>query len=462
MRPNDMPPEEFRRFSTQVIDWVEDYLDEMSDLPVFPQVKPGDVVDALPDAAPVHGEPMEDILDDFKEIIVPALNHWNHPRFNAYFSVSASKPGILAEILASAINTNGMLWKSCPGHVELEQVVMSWLRQWLGLPEAFFGEILDTASTSTLQAIAAARVSAAPETRLKGAPRDLIVYTSEQAHSSVEKGAMSLGMGLEQVRKIAADAAFRMIPAKLAKAIQHDRAAGLRPCCIVSTVGTTAVTAIDPVAEIQAIAESEGLWHHVDAAYGGAAAILPEMRWMLQGAERADSLVFNPHKWLFTPIDCSAFFCRRPGALREAFSLVPPYLRTEKDSRAVNYMDYGIALGRRFRALKLWFVMRYFGREGVSTIIRRHNLWARQLAGLISEDSRFELSAPVTLSLVCLRYKGTDEDNQRIVDRVNESGTAFLGGSVINGRYILRIAIGNIATTHDDVLRVWDAVRKAV
>ena len=462
MRPNDMPPEEFRRFSTQVIDWVEDYLDEMGELPVFPKIKPGDVVDALPASAPDQGEPMEDILEDFKDIIVPALNHWNHPRFHAYFSVSASKPGILAEILASAINTNGMLWRSCPGHVELEQVVMSWLRQWLNLPESFFGEIMDTASTSTLQAIAAARVAAAPETRTKGAPPNLVVYTSEQAHSSIEKGAMSLGMGLEQVRKIPTDDAFRMIPARLVEAIQADRAAGLRPCCVVSTAGTTAVTAIDPIYQIQEIAERERLWHHVDAAYGGAAAILPELQGILKGADRADSLVFNPHKWLFTPIDCSAFFCRRPDVLREAFSLVPSYLRTEEDSRAVNYMDYGIALGRRFRALKLWFVMRYFGREGVCRIIRHHNQWARQLAESIASDGRFEISAPVTLSLVCFRHKGSDADNQRIIDKVNASGISFLGGSVIRGRLILRIAIGNIATTHDDVLRVWEAVKQAV
>ncbi len=455
----DMNSAEFRRFGHEIVDWIADYLENNRSLPVMPQVSPGALEDALPGEAPEEGEPMERILDDFRTLVMPAVNHWNHPRFHAYFSVSASAPGILGEMLTAALNTNGMLWLSSPANTELEMVVMRWLRQWLGLPESFFGMIHDTASISTMHALAAARLAAEPRVREDGAPRDLVVYTSEHAHSSVEKGALALGMGQKQVRKVATDAEFRLRPDLLRAAIAADRAAGLRPCCVVSTVGTTAVTSVDPVAEVQAIAEAEGLWHHIDAAYGGPAALLPEMRWMLDGAERADSLVVNPHKWLFTPIDLSAFYCRRPEVLREAFSLVPSYLRTGQDARAVNLMDYGVPLGRRFRALKLWFVMRWFGRRKVERILRSHIEWARELAGEIEGDPRFELCAPTPLSLVCFRLKAGDEENRRLVDRVNESGEAFLAGNVLGGRYMLRLAIGHVRTTREDVWTVWERIR---
>lgn len=456
----DMNSAEFRRFGHEIVDWIADYLENNRGLPVMPQVSPGVLEDALPAEAPEEGEPMERILEDFRTLVMPAVNHWNHPRFHAYFSVSASAPGILGEMLTAALNTNGMLWLSSPANTELEMVVMRWLRQWLGLPESFFGMIHDTASVSTMHALAAARLAAEPRVREDGAPRDLVVYTSEHAHSSVEKGALALGMGQKQVRKVATDAEFRLRPDLLRAAIAADRAAGLRPCCVVSTVGTTAVTSVDPVAEVQAIAEAEGLWHHIDAAYGGPAALLPEMRWMLAGAERADSLVVNPHKWLFTPIDLSAFYCRRPEVLREAFSLVPSYLRTGQDARAVNLMDYGVPLGRRFRALKLWFVMRWFGRRKVERILRAHIEWARELAGEIGADPRFELCAPTPLSLVCFRLKAGDEENRRLVDRVNESGEAFLAGNVLGGRYMLRLAIGHVRTTREDVWAVWERIRR--
>lgn len=455
----DMSAEEFRRYGHEVVDWIADYLDGNRNLPVMPQVKPGALEDALPAAAPEEGEPMERILADFREHVLPAVNHWNHPRFHAYFSVSASAPGILGEMLAAALNTNGMLWVSSPANTELEMVVMRWLRQWIGLPEEFFGMIHDTASVSTMHAIAAARVAAGDDVREQGARPDLVVYTSEHAHSSVEKGALALGMGRRQVRRIATDAAFRMRAGLLEEAIRADRAAGLRPCCVVSTVGTTAVTSIDPVGEVQTIAEREGLWHHIDAAYGGPAAILPEMRWMLEGAERADSLVVNPHKWLFTPIDLSAFYCRRPELLREAFSLVPSYLRTDQDPRAVNLMDYGVPLGRRFRALKLWFVMRWFGRRKVEEILRSHLTWTRELVAEIEADGRFEICAPAPLSLVCFRLRGSDEANRRILEQVNASGLAFLAGNTLGGRFLLRLAIGHVRTTRDDVWAVWERIR---
>ncbi|MBI5280778.1 MAG: amino acid decarboxylase, partial [Candidatus Solibacter usitatus] len=371
-----------------------------------------------------------------------------------------SGAGILGEMLAAAVNVNGMLWQSCPAAVEVEQVVMGWLRQWLGLPEGFFGMIHDTASSSTLHAIGAARAAADPGLRELGGAPGLVLYTSAHAHSSVEKGALALGLGQENVRKIGVDSEYRMSPALLEAAIGKDREAGKRPFCVVSTVGTTSVTSVDPVAQIQDVAEREGLWHHVDAAYGGGAAMLDENRWMLAGAERADSLVFNPHKWLFTPIDCSAFFCRRPEALKLAYSLTPPYLASRQNPRAVNLMDYRIPLGSRFRALKLWFVMRSFGRDKVCAVIRSHIAWARELAAAIEADRRFEVVAPVPMSLVCFRFRGTDDDNRRLLERLNESGAAFSSGNVLDGRFVLRIAIGNLGTTREDVFMTWEKIRE--
>jgi aromatic-L-amino-acid decarboxylase len=460
MQEQDLSAEQFRQYGHEVVDWIADYLHTTRDYPVMPRMQPGDLVDALPASAPEQGEPMERILEDFKSLIVPALNHWNHPRFHAYFSVSASGAGILGEMLASAVNVNGMLWKSCPAAVELEQVVMSWLRQWLSLPPEFFGIIHDSASSSTLHAIGAARAVADPQLRTRGGAPDLVLYCSEFAHSSVEKGALSLGMGRDNVRKIGLDDQFRMRADLLQAAIDEDRRAGKHPFCVVSSVGTTAVTSVDPVEAVQDIADREGLWHHIDGAYGGVAAMLPENQWMLKGAERADSLVVNPHKWLFTPIDLSAFFCRRPEALREAYSLVPAYLASADNPRAVNLMDYRIPLGSRFRALKLWFVMRSFGHERVMSIVRSHLQWAAELAREIAADPRFEVLAPVFMSLVCFRFKGTDDQNRRLLELLNASGVAFSSGNVLNGKFGLRIAIGNLKTTREDVFLVWETVRK--
>jgi aromatic-L-amino-acid decarboxylase len=461
MNQFDMPQVEFQRFGYEVVDWIGSYLANVGDLPVLPDMQPGDLIDALPRSAPDEPEPMEDILADFRSQIVPALSQWNHPRFHAFFANTASAPGILAEALAAAVNTNGMLWKSSPGHVELEQVVLSWLRQWLGLPPEFFGEIMDTASISTMQAIAAARAQADPELRARGARQGMILYASEHAHSSVEKGALSLGIGQDNVHKIGVDSQYRMVPELLKAAIVSDREKGLTPFCVVSTVGTTSVTSIDPVAAIQKIAEAEFIWHHIDAAYGGPAAILKENRWMLEGADRADSLVLNPHKWLLTPVDCSVFYCRKPEILRRAFSLVPEYLRTDQDMRAVNFMDYGFALGRRFRALKLWFIFRYFGRKKIEEILRYHIALAHELTEAVRADERFEVVAPTTLSLVCFRYRGTDDENKEIIKRLNASGFTFLAGNVLDGRFVIRYAIGNIATTRADVVGVWERIQEA-
>ena len=456
-----MSPEEFRTYGRQVIDWIADYLERPEQYPVLARTGPGQLVDALPKSAPERGESMDDILADFRRLVVPAVTHWNHPGFMAYFPNSAPGPGILGEALAAALNANGMVWKSSPAVTELEQVALSWLRQWIGLPEGFFGIIYDTASISSLHAIAAAREKADPEARERGASPGLVLYTSEQSHSSIEKGAIALGIGRRNVRKVPVDDAFRMRAGALAEMIARDRADGLRPFCVVATVGTTSTTSIDPVPAIADIAERNGLWLHVDAAYAGSAAVAPEFRYALDGATRAHSLVVNPHKWLFTPVDLSAFYTREPEVLRRAFSLVPEYLRTGEDGRAVNLMDYGVQLGRRFRALKLWFIMRYYGREGLAALIRRQVGWAQELAAAIDADPCFERVAPTPFSLVCFRYRGSDDQNRRILDAVNAGGEAFLSHTVLHGKFVIRLGIGNIQTTREHVFRAWELIRAA-
>lgn len=454
-----MPPEEFRRYGHQVVDWIADYLAHPERYPVLPDVQPGALLDALPRTAPEQGEPMEAILDDFRRLIVPSITHWNHPGFLAYFATTATPPGILAEMLAAALNVNGMLWKSSPAATELEQVTLGWLRDWLGLPVDNFGIIFDTASVSTMHAIAAAREAADPEVRLLGGSRDLVLYTSEQAHSSVEKGAVAIGIGQRNVRKIAADEVFRMRPDMLAEAVERDLASGLRPFCVAPTVGTTSTTSVDPLPAIGEIARRHRLWMHVDAAYAGIAAVAPEFRSVLDGAGQADSLVVNPHKWMGTPVDLSVLFTRRPDILRRAFSLVPEYLRTAQDDRVVNFMDYGVPLGRRFRSLKLWFVMRSLGRQGLAARVREHIAIAQQFADWVRGDPRFELCAPVPLSLVCFRKRGSDEENQALLDCLNRGGEVFLSHTVLNGRFVLRLAIGNHATGLRQVERAWELIR---
>lgn len=399
---------------------------------------------------------MDAILDDFESLILPGITHWNHPGFMAYFAITASGPGILGEFLTAALNVNGMLWLTSPAATELEQVTLSWLRQWTGLPENWFGIVYDTASISTMHAIAAAREWADPETRTRGGSRDLVVYTSEQAHSSIEKAAIAIGIGQQNVRKIPVDSEFRMRPEALSEAIVRDRNAGLRPFCVVAAVGTTSTTSIDPVPAIAEIADQNGLWLHVDAAYAGPAAVVPEFRHILAGVDRAQSLVMNPHKWLFTPVDVSAFYTSRPEILRRAYSLVPEYLQSAGHQRAVNYMDYGVQLGRRFRALKLWFVMRYYGREQIAEFIRQQIGWAQELAEMVDQEPMFERVAPTPLSVVCLRYKGSDLENQELLDAVNATGRIFLSRTLLNGNVVLRLAIGNLRTTRAHVREAWE------
>jgi aromatic-L-amino-acid/L-tryptophan decarboxylase len=469
----DLDPETFRRYGHQVVDWIAEYLRDPERFPVLARVKPGELRAALPPAAPEPAESLDAIFRDFERLVVPGVTHWNHPGFFAYFAISGSAPGILGELLSAALNVNAMLWRTSPAATELEEVVLDWLRQLLGLPPAFRGVIYDTASVSSLCALAAAREAAGLDARERGLagranlPR-LRVYTSEHTHSSIEKAAIILGIGQAGVRKVPVDAEFRLDPAALAGAVAEDRRAGWRPLAVVATVGTTATTSVDPVPAIAEVAAAEGLWLHVDAAYGGAAAILPSHRHVLAGSDRADSLVVNPHKWLFTPIDCSALFCRRPGVLKRAFSLVPNFLETPEGHTVENFMDYGPQLGRRFRALKLWMVLRAYGGAGLRARIAEHIRLGGLFASWIDADPDWERLAPVPFSTVCFRARPRgmapedprlDALNERLLEATNATGEVFLSHAVLGGRFTLRLAVGNIRTQERHVRRAWEILR---
>jgi len=457
-----MSPEEFRAAAHEAVDWIADYLRDIRDLPVLPDVRPGDVTSRLPVSAPEQGESFGQILNDFRDLIVPANTHWNHPRFFAYFSTSASAPGILGEMLASALNVNHMIWKTSPAATELEQLTLSWLRQWLGLPESFFGVIHDTASTSTMHAVLAAREGVAGEVRLSGDFPKLVLYTSEHANLSVDRAALAVGVGLHHIRHIPSDDLFRMKTDALAAAIEEDLKAGNRPFCVVPTLGTTSSASVDPIAKIAEIAHRYGLWLHVDGAYAGPAAVLEEYRHILDGVDQADSFVLNPHKWLFVPMDLSVLYTRRPEVFRRALSLeeAPAYLTGAAQESAINFSEYSVALGRRFRALKLWFVMRGYGREGIAQILGGHIRMAQRFADMVQADPAFELLAPPAFSLVCFRLKGSDLRNHQLLDRINQSGYAFLSGTSLHGKYVLRLAIGNFAVTPEDVETTWRKIQE--
>ena len=405
-----MDKADFRRHAHRLVDWIAEYLDDSERYPVLSTVQPRDIVNALPSSAPGHGESFDAVLDDFERILVPGLTHWNHPGFFAYFSISASAPGVLAEFLAAALNQQAMLWRTSPTATELEEVSLGWLRDLMGLSPDFEGVIYDTASISSMHALAAAREAAVPHVRERGlsgatAPNGVAVYCSEHAHSSIDKAVITLGLGHASLRKVSANERFEMRVDALQEAIAADRRAGIIPIAVVATVGTTSTTSVDPVREIAALCARERVWLHVDAAYGGAAALLSERRHFFDGCEQADSLVVNPHKWLFTPVDLSAFFCRRMDVVREAFSLTPEYLQTREGATVKNLMDTGIQLGRRFRALKLWIIMRYFGAEGLKARLREHIALATEFATWVEEHPDFELLAPVPFSVVCFRAR---------------------------------------------------------
>ncbi len=469
-----MDREEFRRHGHAVVDWVADYLDAPERYPVLSRVAPGDVRRALPDEAPEHGEPFERIFADFERVIVPGLTHWNHPGFFAYFAISASPPGVLAEFLAAALNVQAMLWRTSPAATELEEVSLGWLRRLIGLPDAFEGVIYDTASIASLHALASARFAAVEDINRAGMTGrsqvpQLCVYASEHAHSSIDKAVVLLGLGLDWLRKIPADDRFRMRPDALADAIAADRRAGHRPIAVVATVGTTSTTSVDPVPAIADVCGRERVWLHVDAAYAGVAAIIPEYRETLAGCDRADSLVVNPHKWLFTPFDLSAFYCRRMDVLRAAFSLTPVYLQTPEAGQVRNLMDTGIQLGRRFRALKLWMILRHFGAEGIRTRLSEHMRLARLFASWVEADADFEMLAPVPFSVVCFRARPADRVwsdadldrlNEALIERVNRSGDVFLSHTKLDGRFTIRLAVGHLKTTERHVQRAWDLLRE--
>ena len=443
----DESSSEFRAAGHRLIDWVADYLDNIDQHRVLSNVQPGDIARQFGTAASSQGRPYDDLIAEFETKILPGITHWNHPSFFAYFSITGSQAGILGELLSAGINANGMLWKTSPALTELETVALRWLRDALGLPGNLFGIINDTASINSFLALAAARESMGLNVRrdgLSGLPQ-FRVYCSEHAHSSIDKAALALGFGARGIVKIGSDHAFRMRPELLEQAIAADRAAGHLPCAVVSTVGTTSTASVDPTPAIAEITARERMWLHVDASYAGSAAIDPSFRWLWDGIEGADSIVVNPHKWLFTPIDCSVLYTRKPEVLRETFSLVPEYLKTT-DTAEVNYMDYGLQLGRRFRALKLWLVLEHYGLDHLRAVIRDHVAMAERLAAELKKRPDVELLAPQSLSVVVFRKNGSDEDNAALLERINASGRLFVSHTKLRDRYGIRVAIGNGAT----------------
>jgi aromatic-L-amino-acid decarboxylase len=465
--------DEFRTHGHRLVEWIADYLEHSDRYPVLSRVAPGDVRRALPADPPREPEPFAEIFADFERTILPGITHWNHPGFLAYFAITGSAPGVLAEFLSAALNVQAMLWRTSPAATELEEVTLGWLRKLLRLPETFEGVIYDTASIASLHALAAARQSAIAGVGERGlAGRTdvgpLRIYCSEHAHSSIDKALMLLGLGRESLRRIPADEEFRMRVEALDAAIAGDRTAGITPLAVVATVGTTSTTSIDPVPAIAEVCDRHGLWLHVDAAYAGVAAMVPGCEATLAGCDRADSLVVNPHKWLFTPFDLSALYTRRMDDLRAAFSLTPEYLRTTEAGAARNLMDTGIQLGRRFRALKLWMVMRDFGSDALAASLAEHMRLARLFAEWIDADPSFERLAPVPFSVVCFRARpaslagdaaALDDLNARLLDRVNASGDVFLSHTRLNGLFTIRLAIGHLRTAELHVRRAYDLLR---
>lgn len=465
--PGDLAPATLRAALHRAADLVADYVTGVDRYPVIPKIAPGAIRAALPSAPPQTGEPMDAMLADYLRLIEPNTTHWRHPGFMAYFPTTGSGPGVVAELLAAGLNNNAMLWRTGPASTELEEHVCDWLRQMVGLPAGFHGHINDTASISTLLSLAAARERAGLDIRRRGmAGRSdvptLTIYCSDQTHSSIDKAALTLGIGVENCRRVATNARFELDIDALEQQLAADKAAGCKPIAIVATIGTTSTTAVDPVAKLADIAAREGMWLHVDGAYAGSAAICPEMRGPFAGWERADSIVINPHKWLFVPKECSVLWVRDPQLLKQTFSVIPAYLTTTES--VTNLMDLGIQLGRRFRSLKLWMVLRSFGVQGLQERIRFHCDMARELAGWIKADDRFELTAPVPFATVCFRATPPfpaqiqDQFNERLVTRVNAEGPVFVSHTTLKGRYCLRISIGNLRTTHETLRTAWKLI----
>ncbi|HMA01396.1 MAG: pyridoxal phosphate-dependent decarboxylase family protein [Gemmatimonas sp.] len=470
----DFGDEELRAELHRVADWIASYHATLEERAIAPAVAPGDIAAKFPARAPEQGVSMEEIMREVDALIMPGIVHWSHPAFLGYFGSTSNGPALLGEMIAAALNVSAMTWRTSPAATELEGVVLAWIRELIGLPSAFMGIVYDTASVALLHALAAAREVAGSEIRERGLAgrgaeaRTMRVYASDQAHSSIEKAMIVLGLGERNVIRIPSNEHFRMDVQALARAIASDETSGLKPMAVVATVGTTSTASIDPVPEIAAVCRAHGMWLHVDAAYGGALAMLPERRDVMAGAEAADSVVVNGHKWLFVPLDFSALYTRRPDVLRAVFSLTPEYLRGDAAaSGAVDYMDYGIQLGRRFRALKAWMAMRAFGREGMESRIREHCRLACVFADWVGREPYYSVAAPVTMAVVCFRFEPpgwnaeqSDALNERIVEAVNAGGDAYLTHTTLRGRRAMRIGVGNVLTTERHVAHAWQRIRE--
>jgi aromatic-L-amino-acid decarboxylase len=464
-----MTPEEFRRHGYAVVDWIADYHRRVESFPVLSRAQPGQIRASLPPHAPVTGEPFETILGDLEKLILPGITHWQSPNFFAFFPCNASGPGILGDLMSSGLGVQGMLWATSPACTELETHVLDWLVEMLDLPRKFLststggGVIQDTASSSSLCALLAAREQATNfASNQRGCDRKLVAYTSSQAHSSIEKAVQIAGLGRANLRLIDVDESFAMRPEVLARQVESDRRAGLVPCFVCATVGTTSSNAMDPVVEIGRICREQKLWLHVDAAMSGTAALCPELRRIHQGLESADSYCFNPHKWMFTNFDCDCFYVADRSALIQALSVLPEYLRNQasESGAVIDYRDWQIPLGRRFRSLKLWFVIRHYGVEGLQHHIRRHVALAQQFAEWVGNDERFELAAPAPLNLICFRHKGGDDANQILLEHLNRSGDLYLTHTRLNDRLTLRFCVGQTNTEARHVERAWKRIQQ--
>jgi len=462
----------FRKYAHEFVDWMADYLEQIEMLPVKAQVEPGDIYRQIPEKAPVKGESMAEIFIDFRNIILPGMTHWQSPNFFAYFPANSSYPSLLAEMLTATLGAQCMKWETSPAAAELEEKMMNWLKDMTGLPGHFQGVIQDSASSATLVAILTAREKHSGfQVNEKGMKwfDSFRIYCSTETHSSIEKAVKIAGIGSQNLVKVGVDNQFRLDPRLLEKSIESDLKAGNKPICIVATLGTTGVTAIDPLQEIASLCSHYGIWLHVDAAFAGSALILPEFRWMIKGVEVADSFVFNPHKWLFTNFDCSAYFVKDKFALLRTLQVIPEYLRTQDQGKVNDYCDWGVPLGRRFRALKLWFVLRSFGIETLQEKLRDHIRMARELANRIEQEEEFELMAPVTFSLVCFRYKPKGIGNEKELNRINEmllkkinsSGQIYLSHTKLNGKYVIRMMIGQTNVEQKHVDRAWEIVQSS-
>jgi len=462
--------EQFRKHGHDLVDWIADYMRDIRDLPVLAQVEPGEIIGQLPVDPPSEGEPFERIFADFQQIIMPGMTHWQHPSFHAYFPANSSPPSILAEMLTATLGAQCMIWQTSPSAAELEERVMEWLGAMIGLPPEFTGVIQDTASVANLCSILTARELrsgfSANRSGLGKLGETYTVYCSRETHSSVDKAVRIAGLGSESLRKIPVDRCFRMLASELEAMIERDTATGATPLCVITTLGTTSSTAIDPLQAIGEICSRYRIWLHVDAAFAGNALVLPEMRWMINGIEFADTFVFNPHKWMFTNFDCSAYFVRDKGALIRTFEILPEYLKTGLDSRVNNYRDWGIQLGRRFRALKLWFVIRTYGVEGIRRKIKEHIDLATRFASWIDEAEDFELMAVPTVTLVCFRYRPLsdlsqaelDRKNEMLLERLNASGRIYLTHTRLSDRYVIRLVVGQTQVNEPDVAQAWELI----